>query len=65
MVGFRAIWQERLRFFYAKCRSFNYPASNFAGGSGTATTMTDLIYIAVTLGFFTLGALYARFCETL
>lgn len=29
------------------------------------TTMTDLIYLAVTLGFFTLGALYARFCETL
>lgn len=29
------------------------------------TTMTDIIYIAVTLGFFALGMLYARFCETL
>lgn len=28
-------------------------------------TMTDLIYITVTLGFFLIGALYARFCETL
>ena len=29
------------------------------------TTMTDLIYIAVIFGFFSLAALYARFCETL
>ena len=29
------------------------------------STMTDLIYIAVTLGFFLIGALYARFCDTL
>lgn len=29
------------------------------------TTMSDIIYISVTLGFFALGALYARFCETL
>lgn len=29
------------------------------------TIMTDLIYLAATLGFFALGALYARFCETL
>jgi hypothetical protein len=28
-------------------------------------TMTDLIYIAVTIGFFLIGALYARFCDTL
>jgi len=28
-------------------------------------TMTDLIYIAATLGFFLIGALYARFCDTL
>lgn len=28
-------------------------------------TMTDLIYLVVTLGFFALGALYARFCDTL
>jgi mannose/fructose/N-acetylgalactosamine-specific phosphotransferase system component IID len=28
-------------------------------------TMTDLIFIAVTLGFFVLGALYARYCESL
>jgi len=27
--------------------------------------MTDLIYIAATLGFFLIGALYARFCDTL
>jgi hypothetical protein len=27
--------------------------------------MTDLVFIAVTLGFFILGALYARFCEFL
>lgn len=27
--------------------------------------MTDLIYIAVTIGFFLIGALYARFCDTL
>lgn len=29
------------------------------------TAMTDLIYIAITLGFFVLCALYARFCESL
>ncbi len=29
------------------------------------TIMTDLIYLAATFGFFALGALYARFCETL
>ncbi len=28
-------------------------------------TMTDFIYIAVTLGFFLISAFYARFCETL
>jgi len=27
--------------------------------------MIDLIFIAVTLGFFVLGALYARYCESL
>jgi len=27
--------------------------------------MIDLIYIALTLGFFILGACYARFCESL
>jgi hypothetical protein len=31
----------------------------------THIPMIDLIYIAVTLGFFALGALYARFCESL
>ena len=29
------------------------------------TTMHDFIYIAATLSFFAIGALYARFCETL
>ncbi len=28
-------------------------------------TMTDLIYIAVIIGFFLIAALYARFCESL
>ena len=27
--------------------------------------MTDIIFIAVTLAFFTIGALYVRFCESL
>jgi len=27
--------------------------------------MTDLVFIAVTLGFFAMGVLYARFCATL
>jgi len=30
-----------------------------------ATRMTDLIFIAATLAFFALCALYARFCATL
>jgi hypothetical protein len=29
------------------------------------TTMIDLVFIAVTLAFFAVGALYARFCESL
>lgn len=29
------------------------------------SAMIDLIFIAVTLGFFLLGALYARYCESL
>jgi hypothetical protein len=29
------------------------------------TTMIDLIFIAVPLAFFILGALYARYCESL
>lgn len=29
------------------------------------TTMIDLIFIAVTFGFFVFGALYARYCESL
>jgi hypothetical protein len=29
------------------------------------TIMHDFIFIAVTLGFFALGALYSRFCESL
>jgi hypothetical protein len=29
------------------------------------TIMIDLIFIAVTLGFFVLAALYARYCESL
>lgn len=28
-------------------------------------TMIDLVFIAATLGFFILGALYARYCESL
>ena len=28
------------------------------------TTMIDLIFIAVTLGFFVLAALYVRYCES-
>jgi hypothetical protein len=28
-------------------------------------TMIDLIFIAVTLGFFTIAALYVRYCESL
>jgi hypothetical protein len=31
----------------------------------THIPMIDLIFIAVTLGFFVLGALYARYCESL
>jgi len=27
--------------------------------------MTDLIFIAVTIAFFAIGALYARFCGSL
>lgn len=33
--------------------------------SPTRTTMIDLVFIAVTLGFVVLGALYARYCESL
>lgn len=33
--------------------------------SPATSTMTDLNYIAATLGFFLIGALYARFCESL
>ncbi len=29
------------------------------------STMTDLIYIAVTLGFFLTAGFYSRFCDTL
>jgi len=29
------------------------------------TTMTDLVFIAVTFAFFMLGALYVRCCESL
>jgi hypothetical protein len=31
----------------------------------THITMIDLVFISATLGFFALGALYTRFCETL
>ncbi len=30
-----------------------------------ATTMTDIIYTSVTIGFFVLSTLYALFCDTL
>lgn len=33
--------------------------------SSATTIMTDLIFIALTIGFFAIGALYARFCESL
>jgi hypothetical protein len=43
-----------------------FVAKFFSPARTTPTTiMTDLIYLAVTLGFFALCALYARFCNNL
>ena len=56
-----------LRFFNANAPPFNYQARRPVAGwfHLARTTMIDLIFIAVTLGFFILGALYARYCESL
>ena len=66
-IGDRKPGAARLRFFNAGGPAFYYLGGSSVAGwfSQGATYMTDLIYLAVTLGFFALGALYARFCETL
>lgn len=66
-TGSRGGGTARLRFFNAGGPAFYYLGGSSVAGcfSQGATYMTDLIYITVTLGFFALGALYARFCETL